>query len=233
MKNFMKKIKDIKEKPSGNAVLFFGFYFIFFTVLLLILKASSTGGNNYQSYEMGLQYQIDTSRLLANNYSYTYKITIDDNIYLYEGERYSNIERFTYNDLDYYKNNDTFFVDDVIWKKTSNPNDYGGFVNASNIDTIIGKATFDYKTEYESGKKLYSFLISTDTINGIIYDLNSDYGDDPNKIEINMNSDGDIDNITWYLDNYCTSTKICKKSMKIECNYDNYGSIKKIDNPIN
>ena len=233
MKNYIKKIKEIKEKPNGNALLFFGFYFIFFLVLILILKFSSTGGNNSTlDYEKGVQYYIDTNKLLANNFSYVYKVNLDNETFEFEGNCYLETEEFVYNELEYYRNEDNYFVNNPLWIKTKNPNIFSGFMNSINIKTIIESSTFDYKTEYESGKKLYSFLISTDTLNNIIDNQYTDFSDNPNRVEFSLNSDGDIEKIFFDLDNYCVSNKKCTKSLKLELEYDNYGTVKKIDNPI-
>ena len=232
MKNFFKKIKEIKEKPNGNAIIFFTFYAFFFLFLILFLRFSSNRGSTYTEYERGLQYYIDYNSLSNNNYSYKYIITLDGNSFEFVGDKYSNTEKFTYNSFEYYKNDDTYFINNPIWVKTSNPNDYSSFVNINNISTIVEKGTYEYQTSYESGKNVYSFLISTDTLNNIISDINTDFDDMPNRMELSIDSNGNIEKISYYLDDYCKSNKICSSSLKIELNYSNFGNIKKIDNPI-
>ena len=230
MKDFFKKIKEFREKPNGNAILFFSFYFIFFVVVILLLRFSSSKRMLPEYYEKSNTNYID-SDTLSDNYSYKYTVLLDENEYLIIGKRYKDTELFKFNSLDYYKNGDNYFINNTIWLKTDNPNKYYGFFSDKNIVKLINSSTYENKTDYESGKVVYSFLISTDTINKIVNNIETDNDDLPNRIEITID-DNNITKIVYNLNSYCISNNICTKKLKIEALYDDIDNIEEIDNPI-
>ena len=181
-------------------------------------------------YEKGDSKFIELSNM-STNYSYIYKITLDEIECIITGKRYNDTELFKLNNLEYYKNEDNYFINNTIWVKTDNPNKYSGFFKDKNIVDLINSSTYENKTEYESGKIVYSFLVSTDTINKIVNEINTDYDDLPNRIEVSIEED-EITKIVYNLNSYCLSTGICDKKLKIEILYDDINDIEKINNPI-
>ena len=88
----------------------------------------------------------------------------------------------------------------------------------------------DYKTDYQSGNTKYGFLISSNTINSLINNKETDIDEMPNKIIVNTNEEEYVSEINYDLDSYCINNKLCKKNLEINLSYDSFGEIDKIVN---
>ena len=232
MKETFETVKEISKNPRGRALLFFGFYFIVFAVLIFFIREASHNNKPTDEFESGRPYSFNTNKLLNHNFQFHYTVTLDDKVYEYSGDRYNDMEQFQYNKLDYFRNKDAFFVNEKTWIKSDNPYVYYDFINVDNIIDLIGISTYESKTSYNNGKTNYNFLISSNTLNKVINETDTDFFEDPNKIFISTDENKDINNIILYLDSYCLNNKLCNKSLKIELEYDKYGEIKEIESPI-
>jgi len=112
MKNFFKLIKDVNRTPKGKALLFFGFYFIFFVVIILFIRFSSRipvmQSEDYENGQVSYSFKIDN--ILKNNYVYSYVISLDGADYQYDGQRYKDMEMFQFNNKEYFRKEDEYFV---------------------------------------------------------------------------------------------------------------------------
>ena len=104
------------------------------------------------------------------------------------------------------------------------------FLKLEIIKKIVDEGYLESKTTYESGKIIYNFLVSSNNINKIIENKDTDYEEIPNKISIIK--ENNIEEITFSLNSYCLNNKLCDKSLKIIVNYDNHNNIKDIEKPI-
>lgn len=233
MKNFFNKIKEIKKMKNGKAILFFGFYFIFFVVIIIFIKFSSrVPVMHSEDYEMGQgSYSFKIETLLKNNYQYSYIITLDDINYEYFGKRYKNMELFQFNGNDYFRNEDEYFIKNNIWIKSDNPYKFREFLDVNNLVNLIKMASYNAKTTYESGKIKYNFLISSNTINQNLYNISSDFLEEPNEIIVSTDEEKNVDDITLNLDSFCKVNKLCNSSLKMKFKYDNFFEVQ-FDNPI-
>ena len=231
MKNSFKEIKELYKNPRGRALLFFIFYFIFFMFIFLLLRTSNNKYNSYD-YEMGRQYSFNTSAILNNNYKYYYDIHLDDKDEVITGEKYNDKEMFTYNNKNYYYTNGNYYVKDKEWVETSVPFKYSDFLDAKKVLSLVGLAYYESKTSYESGKNVYNFLISTNTINKEFNKIDSDYDEIPNRLIISTDENNSVNSINIYLDSYCVLNKKCNKSLKINLNFSEFGKVEKIKSPI-
>ena len=232
MKEIIEKVKELRKSNIGKAILFFGFYFIFFFIISLIARF---GGRSYtpaEEYEKSEAFTLSYGKLLNKNYHFNYSIYLDDSVYSYVGDSYEDSSLFKYNDKEYFKIEDNYFVNDTIWIKSDNPIKFNSFLEIDNIVSIINSSYFDSQTSYNSGKTLYNYLVSSNSLNKLLDNKDTDYSEEPNKIVISEDENKNIDKITYYLDSYCSLNKVCNKSLKIEALYDNYGKVSKIDNPI-
>ena len=94
-------------------------------------------------------------------------------------------------------------------------------------------ASLESKTTYEDGRSSINMLISTNTLNQKLNNIDSDFFEEPNKITLIANKNNEIDEINYDLSSYCTLNKLCQNSLKITLNYEMYGEIKNIENPVN
>lgn len=235
MKKFINKIKEIKEMKNGKAILFFGFYFIFFLILFLILKLSEKNPLSHpDEYEKGNNgYVFHMDKILENNYKYTFTITIDGVQYIYLGQKNGSKEIIKFNNKDYFRNEFDFFRNDNIWLKCENPFVFTDFLDINIIEKIIETSSYESKTSFENGKQSYNLLISSNTLNQLLSNINSDFLEEPNKIYINTDTEKYVNEIKFNLDSYCYLNNLCQKSLEINLEYYDFGNILEIVNPIN
>lgn len=216
-KSLLEIIKELRKKPYGKAVFFFGFYIIFFIIIFILINTSSKSDINTSTSSV-----VNLNSILNKNYSFTYKVVLDDTTYLYEGDKLNDEILYKYNDNEYYVNKDNVDVE--------NPIKFKSFLDEDIIKKIVDEGYLESKTTYESGKIIYNFLISSNNINKIIENKDTDYEEIPNKISIIK--ENNIEEITFSLNSYCLNNKLCDKSLKIIVNYDNHNNIKDIEKPI-
>ena len=110
MKKVIEFIKELKKKPYGKSVMFFGFYLIFFIVIGLIYlfgdspykKSDTENTPSYNSF-------FDTK------YNFTYKVELDGENYIYSVNKKHNEYSFIYDNKEYTMiNNDTYIEEDII-----------------------------------------------------------------------------------------------------------------------
>lgn len=231
MKEFLDKFNELKESPNGKPILFFGFYFIFFAVIFLIIGIFGDKNALIKEYERGNQSTLSNNMILKNNFYYDYKVTLDGVVYDYYGKALGNTESFKFNNLDYYKSDDNYFVNNGTWIKVDSPFIFREFIEVLNIDKLMSNAYYTSKTEYENGAIDYNFIISANSINSVLYGLDTDLDDIPSTVTIKLDDKGAITTIIYNLDNYCNYSDSCG-SLKIELNYSMYGEVLEIKNPI-
>lgn len=232
MKKIIEVFKELYKTPRGKGILFFLFYFFVFLILILSLRFDNSKGNNRSSeYEKGSTSSFDFASLLNDNYHFKYIVKVDKEEKIYEGDRFEDEEKFKYNELEYYRNKDKYYVKGTEWKKTDNPYLYPEFKDIERISKVIDNSYLEYKTEYNSGQAKTGFLVSTNTLNKVINNKDTDIEEVPNSIIITT-IDGDIYSINYNLDSYCINNKICKNNLKIEILYDEIDNISKIKSPI-
>ena len=232
MKNWVKQIKKMKKDPKGRAVLFFGFYLLFFIFVILFVRFSSRNHTVSSDYEKGSSVGGQISALLLDNYRYEYQVIVDDHPIVFQGEKNLDEEMFSYQNHTYYVYGENCFVENGTWIKVEHPNIFSTFLNSRTIASLLEYAYFESKTSYESGKMTYNYLISTDTLNSILWNLHSDLGDEVNTIIIQTDENQVLTTITFQLNSYCKYHKQCQDSLKIIANYDSFGKVEKIENPI-
>lgn len=237
MKDFLEKIRNLKskkeedgEEQNKKTALFFGFYFVFFAILFGVIIFG--GDRNYlnQEYEKGTP--SHSAGLLENSYAYRYLVTVDDYTYDYSGERYGNVEKFIFNNQEYYHEGDQFLVNQSPWIACDNPYVLYEFLNADTFSDLIQKATYVAKTEYEDGNVVYHYLISTNELNDFFFQEKTEYENSSNSIDITLNADGYISKVSFALDEYGSRRDISQTKLAIEMSFEKFGEIKKIDNPI-
>ena len=227
IKEVISKIQEFRKKSYGNSILFFGFYLIFFIIVIALIRTSPAKKDvEYQKNNM-----VGITSILNKNYSFSYKVVLDNNTYLYKGDRLGDNLSFTYNEKEYFQNNSNTYIKEENWISIENPIKFKYFFNEENLEKILNNLYYESNTTYESGKIVYNFLISSNSLNSLIDNNETDYDEIPNKVTISVNND--IESISFDLDSYCKINKLCNNSLKINIDYDNYNGVKEIINPIN
>lgn len=230
MKNKLENIRELFKDRKNNPILFFGFYLVFFLLLFLFIHFSGDKNALVQEYEKGEKTGIDTSSLFQENFYYDYKINVDGIMHDYYGKKNQDVESFKYNNNDYYRNENSYFIHNGIWAKVDSPVIFSEFILVSNIDEIMKNATFISKTDLNDNKIDYRFLISSNTLNKILYGLDTDYDDIANEIVLHSDSNT-ITGISYSLNSFCQYHPTCQ-SLTIDLSYEMFGKVTKIDNPI-
>lgn len=232
MSNFFKKISKLKKSENGISFLFFAFYFLFFIVVILIILFGGSKNYMIKEYEKGSVTQFNTSLLLNKNFYFNYKIIIDGVVYDYYGKKLNDVESFKFNNNDYYRNNNDYFVNNGSWNECDNPYLFYELIDVDNMVNILGNSSFSSKDVGENGMINYRYLVSSNTINKLIYNIDSDFDEIPNDIDINVNNESGTVEIRYVYNSLCKLKSICNDSLIIETNYEMINSVKDITNPI-
>ena len=234
MKDFLNKIRDFNKEDGDNStqktIMFFAFYLVFFAILFGVIIFGGDKNYLHQEYEKGNN-SFNNKGVLNKNFVYDYKITKDEVLYDYYGKRYGDVESFKYNNEDYYRDKNEYFVNKNPWTKCDNPYQFYEFIDFENLAMIISKATFMVKKDLDSGGVEYHYLITNNTLNQILYNENTDYDDDADSIDIVTDSSNNVSKITYQLEHFCSRRNNCN-TLTIEMNFEMFGSVTKIDNPI-
>ena len=234
MKNIWNNIKDFHDNnENGKMIFFFGFYLLFFIFLFITIATHRNPDYLLQQQQNNQPKPLfNSDHIMKQNFMYDFKVTMDDVLYNYYGKRMRMIDRFKYNNLDYYSDGDSYFVDEGTWIKTDNPILFYEFFQEKNINQFIKEATYSYHESHDDGRNDYHFLLSSNTIFNVLYKQNTDYDEIPNLMIISTDQDNSADKIVYHLNSYCNVIDNCFNTLTIEATYDLFGSINKIDNPL-
>ena len=230
MKKIINYLEQVKERINIKIIAFFGGYLLFFIIIIVLLRVFCNNILVNKEYEKGRTSLLENKSLLSNNYYFDYKIKLDGILYDYYGKKNGDIELFKYNNIDYYKNSDGFFSNNNnIWLNTENPYLFYELINQENRNKIIESAYF---LESNVDKTEYKYLISSNTINKLIYNLDTDAMEEANEIIVVMNGNRIVSKIIFNLNSLCKLNNTCENSLEIELNYESYNQVKEIDNPL-
>ena len=210
MKNAIEFIKELRKKPYGKPVMFFGFYLIFFIVIGLILLFGDSASkvsdiNNTSSYKS----------YFNGKYTFTYKVLLDGENYVYSVNKKYNEYSFIYDNKEYTTINNKTYVDE---NEIENPIKFNILFNEDKLLKILDDSYRESKTTYDSGDEVYNLLISSNTLNKILDDKDTDFEEIPNKIKMTISSKK-VKEINYNLDSYCKLNNLCKKGLNIIIDY--------------
>lgn len=228
MKNFVKNFKEFRKMPNSNAIMFFGFYIIFFIILFIIIGVKGDKNSLFQEYEKGNKNIFNNNGVISKNYFYDYKIYLNGVLYDYYGRRNKDSETFKFNNNDYYRDGDNYYINNGELVECSNPYVFYEVINVDNFESIFSNAFYNAKTEYEDGRVDYTYLISSNTLNKILYNVDTDFEEIPNSIVFSTDKENNLNKIVYNLDNFCVNSDSCN-SLKIELNYELFGTVPNLD----
>ena len=226
MKKVVELIKELRKTPRGKAILFFAFYLVFFLVLAIFARINP-GVREVNMESNKEQFYLSTYN--GFNYNYKYTINIDGKVSTITGKKKDLVEEFTidYGDSkeSYYKSGNAYYKDNVTIDAPF------PFVIIDNLDLLVGFSYYESTTNYNSGKEVLRYKISSDTIGNIVNGKEYDVEEIPNDIIITKN-DKFIDSIDLVLNSYCTLSNTCTNNMKITMDFYDFGNVGEIENPI-
>ncbi len=232
-KKIIKQIADLKKTSRGRGILFFGVYFIFFVVLIIILQFQEKRPFNSGSYDYSDKYTFSLDNIEKANYKYNYKIMLDDNVYTLVGQRSGNKELFVVNNKNYYRNQESYFtLEGNLWIKSVDPNEFSYLIDTDNLKDMIENAYYLSRTDYDSGKEVFTFLISTNKIVELTENINIDISSNASEIIVSTDEEGNVVEIKLKLDSYCIYKKRCLEGLEIILDYDNFGEVLDIESPV-
>lgn len=226
----IKLFKELRKTPRGRAVLFFAFYLVFFIVLAIGFRLTPHNITNSTNEEED-DNTILVEKYNGDNYAYKYVFNIDDVLALVDGKKSGYRESFAYTFLDntknYYKDMVSYYENDLVVEV---PNEL--LIITSNIDDLLRQASYDSITNYQSGKEVYRYLISSSNISLLVDQKDLDISEVPNEITVTLD-DEKVTDISLNLDSYCVATSKCNTKMRINIKYSEIGEIKEIVNSNN
>lgn len=228
MKNFINNFKEFKKKPNSNAIMFFGFYIIFFVILFMVIGIKGDRNSLFQEYEKGNKGYFNNTGVMSKNYFYDYKIYLNGVLYDYYGRRNDNIEVFKFNNNDYYRDGNEYYLNNIV---VDNPYIFYEMIDVDNFNNIFSNAYYNSKTEYEDGRVDYNYLISSNSLNKLLYDVDTDFEEVPNNIVFSTDDENNLNKIVYNLDNYCLNSDLCN-SLKIELNYELFGNVSNLEKQV-
>lgn len=235
-KNEEFSFKELTSTPRGKAILFFGAYLIFFFALAILARSGgvSNGTSNNKKYETGSPLQFSLAGISSGNYKFIYTLTVDSGVSTMTGISDGSRERATCTALnEYYKENDNYFTNlNGVWVKTTDPYAEYPFFDVENISDLIETASYVSKTEYESGNDVYTFSISSASINKLFYNADLDIEEVPNEIILGVDEDNYVTEVKFILDSYCKAKGSCTSNMTITLKYEMFGEIEEITSPL-
>lgn len=219
MKKIIEFIKELKKKPYGKSVLFFGFYLIFFIVIFIILGISGNRNikNNYENNSK----IININLLSTKKYSFNYEVNLDNSVNTYIIKKSDKYE-YKYNDKDYYQENLLTYIKEDNWVSTDTPIKFNKLLEAKYIDKVINSSYLESKTTYDNGNTTYNLLISSNTLNKILDNKDTDIDDIANKIVLTIDKHRYVNEISYNLSSYCKTNNLCNNNLDIKVKYYDY-----------
>lgn len=214
--NFFRSIKEGLKDPKKRSLTLLGLYAIFFIFVFIFINSAPTTTNLPE--EANDNKVNNEKKDTVESYEYSYKIGND---IMVTGIHKLNEDIFTYNNLNYYKKDNTIYLNDIVVENL------GFDVNKFSYETmseLINVSNFEQETTYKDGNKktiyninvekyfgflneenscnlidcsttLVSIIVDTkDYINNIIIDLSNYYGYEY-RVEINYNNINNIEDI--------------------------------------
>ena len=233
--SIFKYIKELRKTERGKGILFFSFYLVFFLILFLMIAFGGNRTINFEDYEDDYndKEMYSAEKLLNENYRFIYTIIVDNNVLVYSGEKYKDLELFTVNGINYYRNGDNYFMNNNgVWTVTTNPYIYPDFLNFTRLGEVLVDATYISKTEYGSGRILFNYQISSSSLIKKIEDIDTDIMKIPNRVVFTADSELSLNKAELDLSRYGIYKGICVNNFKIILEYSSIGEVEEIVNPL-
>ncbi len=234
---YLKLIKDLSKNKRGKAILFFAFYFVFFFLLITTIRTSyETNQKRNSQKTINTPYKL--TKIEAGNYHFTREEVVDNVKINFVGDKENNkttgimtregnvTNYFIYDNITLVRNNQKYETSPELYN-------FDNITNDKMIAHVLKKSTLISKTEYEEGKTIYNYQITTNTLDDILYNHKIDLATAPNTITLETNSENEVDKISYDLSSYGTYYYNTPHTINITITYQAFGKVKPISVPEN
>ena len=219
----MKKLKEINNNNQLKGILFFGFYFIFFLIVIILIRVNNKNINNKKI--------INDDWFIASeyNYSFNYIITQDDIEYKYSGDKIGNKEKFEFNGNSYSFDGLKYYsFQNNSWVEVDNPYMYKELLDYKKIILLNNNMMLTNTIKYASGRIVNHYIVSSNSINKVLFNKDTDFLENGNNVSISKNKIGNIEKISLKLDDFCKNNGLCNRNLKIDLEYEYYSDYEDI-----
>ena len=230
--------KNIESNGDGNKYAYVALGYLVFFIVLAIISRTSPREHKELHYRDEIEQNnklndFNISKLLKNNFQFNYIIKGDEYTIEYKGIRKDDESLFTFNDVNYYMYSSKLFSNESgTWNISKDPFPLSTLLEPKNINNILLKSTYISKTIFNDKSVAFDFDVSSDSIVSVINNKRLDIEEVPNHIRIYIYNNGEIKKIVCDYSSYAKSIGFIKNNLNIELNYSDYGTIDKIENPL-
>ena len=213
--NGFKKSRERKQEVIRSYIILC-IYMVFIVGLVIFVRVS-------EKHQKDLKEKEETkeeSTTNEKNYSFTFKLSIDNKKYTYEGIRYGSKYKFSVTSsegiLNYYLYGDIALIqEDKEWVLTKPPYYYINYFDTNTINSLIDMGNYNAEEkQYEIYTSNFAYVMGEE--------INSK---DLNTIKI-INNDGKSKRVIIDYTNYCINMGEPVRLVKIEIEYKDYNQIK-------
>lgn len=197
IKTIFKWLKSTKGRKYTFAI-FYIFFFIFIFILLSFNPKSTEKNNQPQTETTTLPFI--TANLETDNYTFTYQIIKNNQEKSYLGQKETN-QITIQNDTTTY----TYKYQNGILQNNQNTTEYYQLFDIYELKKLIKNSKYNYKQEYNDGKKIYSYL-ADNTLTNLLNIEATNQNTYQNEILIETNLKNEIEKITIDLQNTINQT---------------------------
>lgn len=231
IRKFIKFIKESWKDPQKKAILMLIIMFLFFSFVVISVRTTHSNMDKEVENPKDNTFEFSLSNIENSNYHFIYTVKVDDNITIYEGDRFYDKELFSIGEDKYYRYKDVYLKDiKGVWSTFDNPYLFSDFKEIDKIQSLLKLSSFLSKTEYNDSNKVYNYNITTSTILKTLESIETDIDDISNVISITTDSEGNAIEINYDLSSYSIYKKLGNK-VSLNIKYTKFGEIENIEDP--
>lgn len=221
--------KEIKNDTQKKAIVKLIAMGVFFLILIVCLKMTDYQPPiNQNTKKQLLPFSFDL--IESNNYHFEYIEGMNANLVTYQGDRNGEKELFSNGVDQFYKENDIYLKkENNEWKECKLPYTFSQFMEISKVKEILERSTMISKTEYKEGNRVFTYQVSTSTLQEVINQSSIDIEDIPNEVIIKTNQTNQVIEISFKLDSYAIYNQLGMMA-STNIKYSRFGEIKEIEN---
>lgn len=225
IKSFFKETKDDTRKKAKFKLIVMLVLFLF---LIICARFSSGSSSTLKSTE-NQSFAFKFDEIEKGNYHFEYIESVNGNSHTYTGDKNKEIEKFN-DGVDYfYKNHDAYYkMVNNHWESTNTPYLFSEFLNIENVKETLRRSTMLSKTQYREGRQVFTYQISTTTLQEIINHEQIDIEDIPNEVMITTDNTDNVVEIGFKLDSYAIYNQLGILA-NTNIKYSNFGKVEKIE----
>lgn len=223
------EIIPLLKTSKGKAIIFFAVYFIFFIVIIFLARGQR-GEVIGTNYEPGLPYSLNMTLLREGNYHFKYTYQLDQTVTSYEGDRNGDRQLFSDGSISYFANQNNYLKQvDGLWVKNEIPYQMSNLLDVDTISNLIAAATYISKTQYEDGRVVVNFQITTNTLVKQLEGIDIDLDSFVNEIIVSTDTEKKVTQVKYQLTDYGQYKELVTTGATLTLDYSNFGGVAEIE----